>query len=333
MHHIIKKETQYISVLLTLLLLVGVVLYNLVKKYAIVSIVSITEMCTHMLEAYSLNWGEPLTIIPVILCSLGIIFGVIRFIASISRTKKYLSGFDSIVSEGLNKYPKLQEVSTRLNLEKKISVLDTESKVAFVGGYLKSKIWISEGIMNNLSEKELETILLHEKYHLDKKHTKVFTILETIKGVFFFLPVVSDFIHYFKELMELKADKYVIDAQGESKYLISAIKKIKNSKPKISNLALGFSAMKSETRIKNLNQNNNIEFKVKNLVYSSLIIIIGVFFAIKPVSAEQRYIFESGNCINGECGYNCTEDQILMSIQEQQNIQRTSYSEIPFLIR
>jgi Zn-dependent protease with chaperone function len=102
--------------------------------------------------------------------------------------------------------------------------------LAFSFGLIKPSIAISEPLYRISSDLELQAILLHEKYHVDKKHTLKALIAKAIANGFFFLPLAKALWEGFVKTNELAADAQVIAELGGSLALTSALLTVLRSK-------------------------------------------------------------------------------------------------------
>jgi beta-lactamase regulating signal transducer with metallopeptidase domain len=62
-------------------------------------------------------------------------------------------------------------------------LLDTDNPMAFVGGYIKPKVFITTGMKDQLDSKELEIVLLHEYEHVrckDSQKKLIFRLLSSV---------------------------------------------------------------------------------------------------------------------------------------------------------
>jgi Zn-dependent protease with chaperone function len=66
----------------------------------------------------------------------------------------------------------IQKLSLKHNLQEKIKVIIDKRPFAFCLGLFHPKIFISTGMIKIMKKSEVEMILLHEKYHLIKNHTR-----------------------------------------------------------------------------------------------------------------------------------------------------------------
>jgi len=134
--------------------------------------------------------------------------------------RKSYSSDDRFISNSINKY------SEKLNIKKPtIYLFDSGKPIAFsFYSKLKSKIFISIGLLELLKKKEIEAVLLHELVHIKNKSS-----LFKFSAYFFrFLSPLAMFVSMNKDLNkeERRVNKEVIRMQKKDKYINSAKRKI-----------------------------------------------------------------------------------------------------------
>ncbi len=130
-------------------------------------------------------------------------------------------------------YEKIKEI-TRIEGMKmpKIFLIDDISPKAFSSTSIHAKIFFSVGLLELLSRKELESVILHEVYHIKTKTPK-------IKSLGFFLTKISP-IFAFSEMKSLfsqeekNADNFAIGKQKTEKHLNTAKNKLNKLNSKLS---------------------------------------------------------------------------------------------------
>ncbi len=78
----------------------------------------------------------------------------------------------------------------------------------FCFGFLKPRICLSTGLVELLSSRQLQAVLLHEDCHRRQFDPLRILIVETIGTALFFLPVIQELREQFKINLELQADHY-----------------------------------------------------------------------------------------------------------------------------
>lgn len=104
-------------------------------------------------------------------------------------------------------------------------LIDTAKPIAFCVSILKPRIYVSIGMAELLSKKEMEAVLLHEIAHIKQHNSwlKLSTYLHRLASPF---SIVTDFTSALRK-SEKEADQFAILRQGTSRYLFSAKRKVK----------------------------------------------------------------------------------------------------------
>lgn len=105
-----------------------------------------------------------------------------------------------------------------------VYVIDSANPVAFSYSMLKSKIFISIGMMDILSKKEIEAVLLHELYHIKHKSgllKHASHILRVASPIAAFTVPAHDL-----DREEMAADAFAMHVQKTDKHLVGAIRKV-----------------------------------------------------------------------------------------------------------
>lgn len=191
----------------------------------------------------------------------------------------------------------IQKLSLKHDLHRKIKVIVDKRPLAFCLGFLHPQIFVSTGLVKIMKKSELEIILLHEKYHLINSDTRILFILNTLKHLFIFFPIVSDLIDSFIKQKETLADKYGITHIGNNSSIISAFRKLleyQTRKIPVLNFGVSFTNIDTlEYRIKTLKgkKSKTISFRLKNIFISilTLFILLSIpLFFRQPTQAHEK---------------------------------------------
>ncbi|MBI4095987.1 MAG: M48 family metalloprotease [DPANN group archaeon] len=106
----------------------------------------------------------------------------------------------------------------------RIYVVDNANPIAFSFRSFRSMVFLSAGLTEMLSKKEIEAVILHELGHIKHK-ASVLTMSVSILRFFSPLSLLTRFHHDSNE-EEIFADKFAIKAQKTGKYIRSAKMKI-----------------------------------------------------------------------------------------------------------
>lgn len=213
----------------------------------------------------------------------------------------------------------------RLGLQDKVVLVKTDKQFAFCLGVRNPKIYFSTGLRSQLSIRELEAVLRHEQYHLEKHDTFIMIIASVARSLFPFFPLISDLIKKYRIDREIEADRFAIKAMGEQYTLISALKKLLVF-PTVGTVVKASIADQDtlEPRIYSLVKKPYYrrQFKLRNLFITLLSTFILVAVISIPVYAQELH-HEDHDVV-----MLCTDDTCMNSCMSKKNLNKL-YSEIP----
>ena len=215
----------------------------------------------------------------------------------------------------VRKLPKfIQDLSLRHRLKNKIIVFQNSRAMAFCLGIKNPRIYLSTKLIDVMNKKEIEAIILHEKYHLINRDIFLILLATFLNGFFFFFPMITDILASVVRQKETDADRYSITYSKNPNIVLSAFKKLLSGRStNIPSLAYLVSFVHIDTlehRIKILKGERTfvLSFKVKHILLSffSLIAIASfVFLSSQPTFANQNV--SPSVCLKGHnCHVECS---------------------------
>lgn len=228
----------------------------------------------------------PNTIVFIIATAL--VVGGLSFLVQVRKTQKLVKGL--LVKQVLIPR-KIKNIIIPLGLEDKVHLIKDKNLFSFCFGIISPHIIITAGLVNGLSSKELQAVLLHEQAHLQNHDPFKILLGKTIASTFFFLPIFSELNNSMNAMNEILADKFVMSVQHDALYLKAALKKILigpevrfTTVPAISN------PDHLEARIHQLvhpTVNLGYGISLKSILTSLVFVLVSWFFLQTPVSAFQ----------------------------------------------
>lgn len=191
---------------------------------------------------------------------------------------------------------KLYNLSLKLNIEKRIVLFDDQRPRAFCLGVLQPKIYISTSIVRIMNTKELEAILLHEKYHLNKNHNLFLVVFSFINNLFIFFPFINDLYKKYIVKKEIEADMSALNSLRDRAILISSFKKLliydALQCPSLSYISSYLNDSSLEIRIKEIIGQHPTYSKLETKsiiisIFSFLILACTVFYPVKIIHAHN----------------------------------------------
>lgn len=217
----------------------------------------------------------------------------------------------------------VQKFSTILNLKNKIYVIVDVNLFSFCVGLISPRIVISSGLLESLSDKELEAVLLHEQAHIQHHDPLKMMFGKTIASMFFFLPIFGELNKNMITVNELFADNWTIQMQQTSEFLKGAMRKILTapqtaltSVPAISNPD---SLEVRIYRLVNPNIKHTMYLSWASIVTTIVFLALGALVVRTPVeafqlehSAEASYFLCSGdNMCRQQCHNNAQMSPVM----------------------
>lgn len=108
---------------------------------------------------------------------------------------------------------RLQDAAERVAIPSYVEVADRRA-VAFCHGLLRPAVVISSGLVEDLTDEELEAVLVHEGYHLRQRDPLRILVARTVAAIAFAFPVVRDLAAGVEVASELNADRAAIAEVG-----------------------------------------------------------------------------------------------------------------------
>jgi len=119
----------------------------------------------------------------------------------------------------------VEEISKELNIKKPTTFIYDGDPNAFVFGY-PACLLISKNLIKCLSEEEIRLVIYHELSHIKNKDTLLKPLLQALRILFFYNPVVHLIFYRIIKERELMADEMYIDSKKDKVTFMSALVKI-----------------------------------------------------------------------------------------------------------
>lgn len=265
--------------------------------------------CQEMVKALSLGIPGDLGKVAFGLLVLASLFTLIRLLGTIYKIYSFKK---TLSKTKVRKEIGLTHLLEKLDLREKVKIFNQKKPQAFCFGVLSSRIYISTGLLNLMSKKELEVILKHEKYHLENRDAFTMLLATLVESLFPFFPILSDFIKIYRTDREVKADQFATYKTADKKSLSSVLKKLLNYEPMINPAFIPgiISADTLEARIQSL-LSLKTSYKTvgsRNLLISLVSVIALVGLMVTPVNAVE--IHEEGHDVVMLCSQTSTCESV-----------------------
>lgn len=271
--------------------------------------------CQSFIGSQDITFPQAVILLPVLLLTL--IFSILVIKFSLSFIK-----INILLHKKGDARKNLYKLFEKRKLTGKVVIVKNNKSFAFCFGIIRPKIYISTGLLDIVNTKELEAILIHERYHLRSRDTISTAVISTIESLFLFFPVVLDILRNFQIRQELKADQEVIKTTGSSRAILSVLKKlIKSSSDSFQATPAIASRYTLEPRINSL-VNKDIrltKIKLANLLVSVISGTILVMMVYSPVHALDLHASETSSVLvclsSNKCVTACKNERIEASLR------------------
>ena len=263
--------------------------FFVIVKYFQLLIHDTIYYCQAIAKALYIQLPEDLSRVYVGVLILAVVYTLIKIGVAVFKIYAFNK---TLVKTAIHGTKVLDEISSKLGLINKVTILDLDKPQAFCFGILKPRIYLSSGLVAIMNDKELEVILRHEKYHLDHKDTLSFLIATLVESLFPFFPVISDFIRVYRTDREVQADTAAVNGQEATRSLLGVLKKLLQYEPRGTAFIAGIISEDAlEARIHSLLMLKTVYKKVsiRNALLSfvSLGALIGLI--VSPVQAIELH--------------------------------------------
>jgi len=243
---------------------------NVVKTY-VISNAGAETYTEHLLRPL-MPTLEPTFSWLVALYFLGLVIMILRLIRSVTdtfRTKR----FNEIPE---NKWQQvLETLKQRLSIDSEVLLrISKNITVPVVMGFIKPLIILPVAVLNQLSEDQLEAILLHELAHIKRQDYLVNLIQNIIETVLFFNPFIWHISSHIRREREHCCDDFVISCTENPYTYATALAALEQQRMQAPDLALAASGKKQYLfqRIKRIMEMEKQPFS--NSKAASLVLII-----------------------------------------------------------
>jgi Zn-dependent protease with chaperone function len=169
-----------------------------------------------------------------------------------------------------------------------VTLFEDRSPLAFTGGFLKPRIFLSTGLMEILDEKELRAVVLHESHHQRSKDPWKGLVVSFISDFLFFLPVSSFLKRTFHLTSELTADAYSVSSQSDPLDLVRSLLKVQ----KLNGPAASWFFDPTTERAKHLlGQPARISLPLKRAFLTFVLLGASAFIGLVPVKKRVSSLF------------------------------------------
>ncbi len=110
--------------------------------------------------------------------------------------------------------PRLGRAIAAAGLEAKVVRVADHMPFAFTYGFLRPRVVVSQGLIDQLTDEELTAVLVHERCHADALDPLKTLVARIFSDVFFYAPVVPALLRGYAGRRELIADRHAVESCG-----------------------------------------------------------------------------------------------------------------------
>lgn len=184
----------------------------------------------------------------------------------------------------------------RLPFLENVTVFEDRMPLAFTGGFLKPRVFVSTKLMEALEEKELRAVILHEFHHQNLKDPLKGLVVSFISDFLFFLPITRFLKKAHCLTAEMTADAHAVNLQADPVDLAVSLLKVQ----KISGRAASWFFDPATERAKRLlGERSKIPLPFKRIFPSLVLLAVSAFIAFIPVkkSISSMFINHDKTCV------------------------------------
>lgn len=199
----------------------------LFEKYSYTTLYYVAQQCYQSLSSF---FTSPFHLIGLCIFSIALSLSVVfllKCLFSAWKTQQRMREFAHHRLPSLPRY--LTQLCHRHSIDTtQVTVVKNQQPLAYAMGVFSQRIVLTTGLLKLLTKKELEAVLLHEKYHTLHRHGMMILCAEITASTLSFFPILHDTLHRMKASFELAADHYAQEIQGTGKYVYGAIMAMTN---------------------------------------------------------------------------------------------------------
>lgn len=177
------------------------------------------ELCFEALRMASPHIPLHLTLslVPLMLAALALSSAFRQVFATHSLTRRLLEQAVVPTPEPLVR------LAIDCGLEDRIRLIDSPEFYAFCFGWLRPQICVSTAVVNELPSTELEAVLRHESWHVQRRDPLRLLVADALGSALFFLPVARELARHYALERELGADGATVRAMNDRRPLAGAL--------------------------------------------------------------------------------------------------------------
>ncbi|MGA2533543.1 MAG: M56 family metallopeptidase [Candidatus Aminicenantales bacterium] len=220
-----------------------------------------------------------------------LVFMSFSFLFALSRTALRILRTLAFVDRAERKAVPFGDVS-RFPFLENVTVFEDRLPLAFTGGFLKPRVFLSTRLMDVLDEKELRAVVLHEAHHQNSHDPLKGLIVSFLSDFLFFLPVSRFLKKAYSLTAEMTADAHSVGLKADPADLAGSLLKVQKLHAPA---ASWFFDPTKERAGHLLGQPSRIPLPLKRTFLTMILLAVLAFVALVPVKKGVTSLFINHN--------------------------------------
>jgi Zn-dependent protease with chaperone function len=123
------------------------------------------------------------------------------------------------------------EIAKACGLSHSVVLVHVHQPLVFTQGLFRPRVWLSTGLLELLTDEELEAVLWHESKHQTSHDPLKILLAHCLKSALFFVPIAHDLCNTYLLTKEIDADTHAATHIGSRLPLASALTKLLSASP------------------------------------------------------------------------------------------------------
>lgn len=170
----------------------------------------------------------------------------------------------------------------------RVTVFEGRTLLAFTAGFIKPRIYVSQGLVDGLSENELSAVIRHESRHRESKDPLKGLLISFVADLLFFLPVSRLLKHAYHLAEEMTADARSVGSSAEASDLAASLLRVRQ----LSGAGASMFFDPVLARAKNLTgEPSRISVPFKRLALAVIFLALSAFVVLVPMRKSVTAMF------------------------------------------
>lgn len=212
--------------------------------------------------------------------SFSFLYALFRTALRIQRTAVFVDGAErnAVPSGNISRFPFLDDAT----------VFEDRRPLAFTGGFLKPRVFLSTKLLDVLDEKELRAVVLHESRHQRSKDPLKELAVSFLSDFLFFLPVSGFLRKTYHLATEMTADAFSVSSQADPLDLVSSLLKVQ----KINGPAASWFFDPTTERVRRLlGRPARLPLPLNKVAITVVLLAVTAMIALVPVKKSVSSLF------------------------------------------